>query len=324
MSVRILLATVVHLIVASAASAQLGGYRLYTQGGNINTSPGILFEKIAPEHAFEAVLGDAESLIPMLAKNVRKAEAVVRRQLPPDATNARRETLAEEKSKEMREVVRSFVGKPVSVTMIVIDVIRLEEPAPPRGLEAQSEEKVREYDEAMQIYKRSKLLIAGKLNWSSATVETDSDRQAFADYKKDYDERIRSLSNSLKDASPSRRAEIEKRRRTAEEGYKKYLERRKAGQEAKKPIQMVYVLGGDSKFMDWKRGQTRNLKGVIQRAGLATYGERDRATDRFGPQGERQTRIERELAVQEDLSKVYVGIELSVWAMPEIQPVQLQ
>jgi len=292
------------ILVAGSVQAQTGGYQLFSRDGNSSSSPGDMVASIPLDDVLKVEVLSGQSLTAIVPATVNRAESILRRMPPANATNAQRMAMQETKGAEVLALIQKLPGTPVNVSIIVEDVVRRTET------------------------KGGNRMVVGRINWQSAPVQTDEDRKALADLRKDYEAKMQAEAKRYQNARQSRSsggksaADINReKKKEIEDEYQATMKELKAEGESERPVHMVYILGDNEEFDTWRRGQTRTVKGVIQEVGLFVYNTavvEEKATPRRGSApkqpAKRGLRRINPLLGQEDVRSVYVGFEASVVA----------
>jgi hypothetical protein len=310
---------------SGTSKAEIGGYRLFTPKGNVSTRPDGMVAQAKLEDILIANPDKFDSANMLLPKTAILSETIVRKEPTKDATNAQRQELSRKKQQDLQKLIDDLAGRAVSASFTVIDIIERPEPKLPeyydrlKDTEYKARLKAR-YDVEMRLYQRSKMLLVGKVNSTSAPLNTDEEREAMLKSRKSADDRLAQVRSSMAgEKSPAIRRSLENEKARYEKQIQETQLRYRKMAEDRRPVHMFYVLGSDEALLKWKRGQTRNVKAMVERVALFTYGATSKHTDVPKLNDDRKWfSAEWRLEEQEGLQAAYVGIEMVLWLTAEV------
>ena len=153
-----------------AARGDVGGYQLIPREGESAPRPGSVVVELPIDKAKTAAQSPAQSLNALLPQIVNKAEAVFRRGIPKNATDAQREESDRKNQEQLTESLSPLIGSRVSASFTVLNVVRRDGDA-------------------------GKYLVTGKMSWQSPPVNSDDQRKAIADARKENQEALKQLAD---------------------------------------------------------------------------------------------------------------------------------
>jgi hypothetical protein len=264
----------VPLDAQAAASAPLGGYRLYSQKGQLITTP----SDIASSIPWDQLPADKTglkfvSLNGLLARSVNKIQSIIRQEPPDDATSAQRADMADSKYQKMSEEVGKLPDTPVSASFTVLDVLTYPQHDDPG---------------------HGRFLVIGEFPWKAdaeyapeerkqiVAINNDCDAQEASDHQSYEAANAQMTTNeaaarqaglAIRDSQGRNQLQqdwAEKKQET-EATRRNSLSRIRTNADARTPRHMVYCWSDDPGLMTWRQGQTRSVKGVVQTAGAFLF-----------------------------------------------------
>jgi hypothetical protein len=294
------------LFLPSPSPAQ----RLYSDQGTLSTNPGSAEAHIQPDAALAVNPATYANGTQLIASVVTYAERAVRKSPPASATNVQRELVATQKRQSLQSVLNHLPGQGISISFEVLDVVNRPPPKPPAPLppDKSTLQSIHQYDLARKDYEheraaydRTRMMVIGRVNWSSPTVRSPDHRRAAA--------------SARASARPAPGAKLEDRK-SAHEDLKQTLSSLRDQADDAKPAHLIYLLGSNPDFAQYKRGQTRSAKAVIQLAAAHVHLPSPPTT----PDSADEPQDPNSTLLLEDLSSAYVAIDLALVATPDPAP----
>lgn len=222
----------------------------------------------------------------------RNAERAIQQAPPTDATTAQIQILNNEKKDKLKEVFGTVRAQHVSMSFPVQDVLILDDDQVRVGFESTFGGGLRE------LARHGDRLVIGTLVTNTDPPYTDVEKKEIAAANESCQRRIKEIGAVRDDkvatvqkalAGPKnydrRESEIKSIQRDAKinidaanEAKSKGLKRIREKAATRRPTHLIYCLTRDAAVDKWKRGQTKNLRGVVQTVLLHTDGGIDRMT----------------------------------------------
>ena len=291
-------------ILCPSAIAQVGGYRLISQTGEVGTTPGDFIKSVSwNQLATPSAPQKMQSLNAMLPNLVNDFQEALRVEPDPKATSIQRDELADKKYDHIRNVASVMPGQAVYVSFRVLDVVPAvstsQQPAP------------------------AAFLIYGQFDWKASPVLTNEDKRKIASINQKYDaadkaaqakyDRVISAATTV-NATNSHQvfqvASVDNRiAQTAFDQFNKSksinassrkteVDNVRSAELAKVPCHMLYVYTNDDTVTDWRRDEIHKTIGFMQEIAAFQYTQGVLLRDSTG--------------VSEPLQDAYVSMEFVI------------
>ena len=264
-------------ITCLPATAQVGGYRLISQTGEVGTTPGDFIKSVSwSQLAAPSAPQKMQSLDAILPNLVNDFQEALRVEPDPKATSIQRDELADKKYDHIRNVASVMPGQAVSASFQVLDVVPVvstpQQPAP------------------------AAFLVYGQFDWKASPILTDEDKRKIVAINQKYDaadkaaqakyDRVIGAATTVnatnshqvfQETSVDNRIaqnasdQLNKSKSIDASKRKSEVDHIRSAELTKVPCHMIYVYTNDDTVANWRRDEIHKTIGFMQEIAAFQY-----------------------------------------------------
>lgn len=265
------------LLLVTALAGQAAAQSLFTPSGEPETSPTAVVAAVPGEAVVDDVAVRFENGIQLLARLRAQAEQVISKMPKGDDTSVQREEMAREKFDELQRLADAVPGRQITLSFRIVDIVSRPAPVAPQPLGANASGVERErhakrqqdYERAKAVFEKQPLLVVGQITLGNSAPDPKIAKEIAATTQR-HREAVADINKRIADAKSdtSRKSLREEKAKLLKRHQEelKQLRQRQAGSVTQKNA--AYVLGSNDELREWKRGQTRSVRGVVQKVAI--------------------------------------------------------